>query len=130
MHACVCVCVFVCVRACVRVCCTSCHNVLAVVFTCYCYSYYVTPNLSSNRGISCREGATSCRFLSVSMLVVWLLCAPLWCSGVDDMLPIFCYIILRSGLPQMISECSIMDEFIQEGLVIISLLSAHHLSMS
>ena len=38
-------------------------------------------------------------------------------SGVDDMLPIFSYIILRCGLPQMVSECSIMDEFIQEGYV-------------
>ena len=33
------------------------------------------------------------------------------------MLPILCYIILRTGLPQMITECSIMDEFIQEGWV-------------
>lgn len=39
------------------------------------------------------------------------------CSGVDDMLPIFSYIILRSGLPGMVSECAIMDEFIQEGYV-------------
>ena len=36
------------------------------------------------------------------------------------MLPIFSYIILQSGLPQMMSECSIMDEFIQEGYVLSS----------
>ena len=38
------------------------------------------------------------------------------------MLPIFSYIILRCGLPQMVSECSIMDEFIQEGYVYIIVL--------
>ena len=37
------------------------------------------------------------------------------CSGVDDMLPILSYVILRSGLPELISECSIMEEFIQDG---------------
>ena len=33
------------------------------------------------------------------------------------MLPIISYVILRSGMPQLISECSIMEEFIQEGYV-------------
>lgn len=35
--------------------------------------------------------------------------------GVDDILPILTYIIIRSGLPQLVSECSIMEEFIHDG---------------
>jgi hypothetical protein len=37
--------------------------------------------------------------------------------GVDDILPILSYIILRSGLPQLVSETALMEEFIQEGYV-------------
>ena len=36
-------------------------------------------------------------------------------SGVDDILPIMSYVIVRSGLPELVSECSIMEEFIQDG---------------
>ena len=38
-----------------------------------------------------------------------------FCRGVDDILPILTYVIIRSGLPQLVSECSIMEEFIHEG---------------
>lgn len=36
-------------------------------------------------------------------------------SGVDDILPILTYVIIRTGLPQLVTECSIMEEFIHEG---------------
>ena len=35
--------------------------------------------------------------------------------GVDDILPILSYIIIRTGLPQLVSECALMEEFIQDG---------------
>ena len=37
--------------------------------------------------------------------------------GVDDILPILSYVILRSGLPQVATECSLMEDFIHEGCV-------------
>ena len=40
-------------------------------------------------------------------------------SGVDDLLPILSYAIIRSGMPQLVSECAIMEEFIHEGYVAI-----------
>ena len=38
-------------------------------------------------------------------------------SGVDDILPIMTYVIIRSGMPQLFTECAIMKEFIQERYV-------------
>jgi hypothetical protein len=35
--------------------------------------------------------------------------------GVDDILPIMSYVIIRSALPQLVSETALMEEFIQEG---------------
>ncbi|XP_031552470.1 VPS9 domain-containing protein 1-like [Actinia tenebrosa] len=35
--------------------------------------------------------------------------------GCDDLLPIFSYVIVRSGMAQLISECIAMEEFIPEG---------------
>eukprot|EP00057_Strongylocentrotus_purpuratus_P011512 XP_011665986.1 PREDICTED: VPS9 domain-containing protein 1 isoform X1 [Strongylocentrotus purpuratus] len=35
--------------------------------------------------------------------------------GCDDLLPILSYVIMRSSLPQIVSECSAMEEFIHEG---------------
>lgn len=37
------------------------------------------------------------------------------CSGVDDILPIMSYVIIRSALPQLVSEMALMEEFIQDG---------------
>ncbi len=39
----------------------------------------------------------------------------LFLRGVDDLLPILSYVIVRSGLPQLVSEAAIMEEFIGEG---------------
>ncbi len=36
-------------------------------------------------------------------------------SGVDDLLPILSYVIIRTGLPQLVSEASVMEEFIRDG---------------
>ena len=36
-------------------------------------------------------------------------------SGVDDILPILSYAIIRSGLPQLVSETALMEDFIQDG---------------
>ena len=36
-------------------------------------------------------------------------------SGVDDILPIMSYVIIRSGMPQLVSETALMDDFIQDG---------------
>ncbi|XP_064610731.1 VPS9 domain-containing protein 1-like [Liolophura sinensis] len=35
--------------------------------------------------------------------------------GADDLLPILTYVIIRSRLPQVVSECQAMEEFIHEG---------------
>lgn len=36
-------------------------------------------------------------------------------SGADDLLPILSFVVLRSGLPQLVSECAALEEFIHEG---------------
>ncbi|XP_030060474.1 VPS9 domain-containing protein 1 [Microcaecilia unicolor] len=38
--------------------------------------------------------------------------------GADDLLPILSYIVLRSDLPQLVSECTALEEFIHEGYLI------------
>lgn len=40
---------------------------------------------------------------------------PLSDSGADDLLPILSFVVLRSGLPQLVSECAALEEFIHEG---------------
>lgn len=40
---------------------------------------------------------------------------PLPNSGADDLLPILSFVVLRSGLPQLVSECAALEEFIHEG---------------
>ncbi|XP_055001182.1 VPS9 domain-containing protein 1 isoform X2 [Sorex araneus] len=40
------------------------------------------------------------------------------CSGADDLLPILSFVVLRSGLPQLVSECAALEEFIHEGCLI------------
>ncbi|KAI4904467.1 hypothetical protein NFI96_015122 [Prochilodus magdalenae] len=37
--------------------------------------------------------------------------------GADDLLPILSFVALRSELPQLVSECAALEEFIHEGLV-------------
>ncbi|NXK14451.1 VP9D1 protein, partial [Herpetotheres cachinnans] len=36
-------------------------------------------------------------------------------SGADDLLPILSYVVLRTGLPQLLPECAALEEFIHEG---------------
>ncbi|XP_055992248.1 VPS9 domain-containing protein 1 isoform X2 [Sorex fumeus] len=38
--------------------------------------------------------------------------------GADDLLPILSFVVLRSGLPQLVSECAALEEFIHEGCLI------------
>ncbi|XP_065497165.1 VPS9 domain-containing protein 1 [Caloenas nicobarica] len=38
--------------------------------------------------------------------------------GADDLLPILSYVVLRTGLPQLLCECAAMEEFIHEGYLI------------
>lgn len=38
-------------------------------------------------------------------------------SGADDLLPILSYVVLQTGLPQLLSECAALEEFIHEGYV-------------
>lgn len=38
--------------------------------------------------------------------------------GADDLLPILSFVVLRSGLPQLVSECVALEEFIHEGYLI------------
>ncbi|NXN76030.1 VP9D1 protein, partial [Himantopus himantopus] len=35
--------------------------------------------------------------------------------GADDLLPILSYVVLQTGLPQLLSECAALEEFIHEG---------------
>ncbi|NXL48896.1 VP9D1 protein, partial [Podilymbus podiceps] len=43
------------------------------------------------------------------------LTVPLGGSGADDLLPILSYVVLQTGLPQLLSECAALEEFIHEG---------------
>ncbi|XP_049720095.1 VPS9 domain-containing protein 1 isoform X2 [Elephas maximus indicus] len=38
--------------------------------------------------------------------------------GADDLLPILSFVVLRSGLPQLVSECAALEEFVHEGYLI------------
>ncbi|TSK38480.1 VPS9 domain-containing protein 1 [Bagarius yarrelli] len=38
--------------------------------------------------------------------------------GADDLLPILSYVALRTELPQLVSECAVLEEFIHEGYLI------------
>ncbi|XP_027600370.1 VPS9 domain-containing protein 1 [Pipra filicauda] len=38
--------------------------------------------------------------------------------GADDLLPILSYVVLQAGLPQLLSECAALEEFIHEGYLI------------
>ncbi|XP_043839669.1 VPS9 domain-containing protein 1 isoform X2 [Dromiciops gliroides] len=38
--------------------------------------------------------------------------------GADDLLPILSYVVLKSNLPQLVSECAALEEFIHEGYLI------------
>uniref|UniRef100_A0A8C3NRW8 VPS9 domain containing 1 n=1 Tax=Cyanoderma ruficeps TaxID=181631 RepID=A0A8C3NRW8_9PASS len=38
--------------------------------------------------------------------------------GADDLLPILSYVVLQTGLPQLVSECAALEEFIHEGYLI------------
>ncbi|KAL4235268.1 VPS9 domain-containing protein 1 [Mactra antiquata] len=38
--------------------------------------------------------------------------------GADDLIPILCYIISRTCLPQLVSECHAMDRFVHEGYIL------------
>uniref|UniRef100_A0A7M4EME6 VPS9 domain containing 1 n=2 Tax=Crocodylus porosus TaxID=8502 RepID=A0A7M4EME6_CROPO len=38
--------------------------------------------------------------------------------GADDLLPILSYVAVRSSLPQLVSECAALEEFIHEGYLI------------
>lgn len=52
-------------------------------------------------------------------------CADEYCAnpgavsiGADDLLPILAFVILRSGMSQLVSECAALEEFIYEGYLI------------
>ncbi|NXW43115.1 VP9D1 protein, partial [Nyctiprogne leucopyga] len=38
--------------------------------------------------------------------------------GADDLLPILSYVVLQTGLPQLLAECAALEEFIHEGYLI------------
>ncbi|KAL4685775.1 hypothetical protein H8959_001372 [Pygathrix nigripes] len=40
--------------------------------------------------------------------------------GADDLLPILSFVVLRSGLPQLVSECAALEEFIHEGTQVLN----------
>ncbi|XP_033613762.1 VPS9 domain-containing protein 1 isoform X2 [Fukomys damarensis] len=44
--------------------------------------------------------------------------APAAAIGADDLLPILSFVVLRSGLPQLVSECAALEEFTHEGYLI------------
>jgi len=39
----------------------------------------------------------------------------LFLRGADDLLPILAFVALRSEMPQLVSECAELEEFIHEG---------------
>lgn len=42
----------------------------------------------------------------------------LFFRGADDLLPVMSYVVVKSQLPQLVSECRALSEFIHEGSVL------------
>ena len=40
-------------------------------------------------------------------------------SGADDLIPILSFVIVKSRMPQLVSECRALEEFIHEGYVVV-----------
>lgn len=53
--------------------------------------------------------------VGASVTIAGVADGPVGGSGADDLLPILSYVVLRTGLPQLLSECAAMEEFIHEG---------------
>uniref|UniRef100_A0A8D2J921 VPS9 domain containing 1 n=1 Tax=Varanus komodoensis TaxID=61221 RepID=A0A8D2J921_VARKO len=72
---------------------------------------------------SCPQKKLEC---SVRTLRVICECGEEYCGGregaategADDLLPILSYVVLKSNLPQLVSECAALEEFIHEGYLI------------
>ncbi|KAK2530180.1 Vps9d1 [Columba guinea] len=56
--------------------------------------------------------------VGASVTIAGVADGPVGGSGADDLLPILSYVVLRTGLPQLLSECAAMEEFIHEGYLI------------
>ncbi|NWW13459.1 VP9D1 protein, partial [Oreocharis arfaki] len=71
------------------------------------------------RGIcECAEeycGTRDARSLATAAIMADSACCH---SGADDLLPILSYVVLQTGLPQLLSECAALEEFIHEGYLI------------
>lgn len=55
------------------------------------------------------------KYIYAAVFLLTIVMLYLSCSGVDDILPIMSYVIIRSGLPQLVSETALMEDFIQDG---------------
>ncbi|XP_047702238.1 VPS9 domain-containing protein 1 isoform X4 [Prionailurus viverrinus] len=111
-------------------------RVLRVICACaegYCRAQEAASEARPQLGaaaIDCRPWAPWARVLCVLQGLPWHLFSSLRClfrriaapgsdpSGADDLLPILSFVVLRSGLPQLVSECAALEEFIHEGYLI------------
>ncbi|XP_053762766.1 VPS9 domain-containing protein 1 isoform X3 [Panthera pardus] len=111
-------------------------RVLRVICACaegYCRAQEAASEARPQLGaaaIDCRPWAPWARVLCVPQGLPWHLFSSLRClfrriaapgsdpSGADDLLPILSFVVLRSGLPQLVSECAALEEFIHEGYLI------------
>ncbi|NXR31494.1 VP9D1 protein, partial [Zosterops hypoxanthus] len=64
-----------------------------------------------------RSIATAAMECGAAVTVVTVADGPCCHSGADDLLPILSYVVLQTGLPQLLSECAALEEFIHEGYV-------------
>lgn len=51
-------------------------------------------------------------YIRISIHLMFYILILMLYRGADDLLPIICYIVMKSELPQIFSQCSIMEEFI------------------
>ncbi|XP_058565572.1 VPS9 domain-containing protein 1 isoform X3 [Neofelis nebulosa] len=111
-------------------------RVLRVICACaegYCRAQEAASEARPQLGaaaIDCHPWAPWARVLCVLQGLPWHLFSSLRClfrriaapgsdpSGADDLLPILSFVVLRSGLPQLVSECAALEEFIHEGYLI------------
>ena len=55
-----------------------------------------------------------CKFEILILVLILLVSTN---SGADDLVPVISYVVIQSRLPQLVSECHAMSEFVHEGYV-------------
>uniref|UniRef100_A0A8C9UC31 VPS9 domain containing 1 n=1 Tax=Serinus canaria TaxID=9135 RepID=A0A8C9UC31_SERCA len=79
---------------------------------------HVSAGATESTGREGRCGACGQPGIGAPVPVATMADGPCCHSGADDLLPILSYVVLQTGLPQLLSECAALEEFIHEGYLI------------